>query len=558
MRLALAAVVFVLIGVAGAVTWLRPWEPTIEPASVERMAFPLPDKPSIAVLPFVNMSGDPEQEFFADGMTEDLITDLSKISGLFVIARNSTFSYKGQQVKVRQVAEELGVRFVLEGSVRRVGGQVRINAQLIDAASGGHLWADRYDGTAGDVFALQDRVTARVVESLALVLSKTEGAAVLARETDNTAAHDAFLQGLSHMRQRSPEDFAEARHWFDKALLADPTHARALGARAYLYLDTAQRGWQATVGIKGRADAIAATYSALKYPSTLAYATEAELLLSRPDTMAAREAVDRGLALDPNDPDLHVIAAAVEAGLGNHERAVELAERSLRLDPRYPPSYLNNFGFVRHVAGETDAALALYNRALDRSPEDWISRINRAAALAELGRIEDAAADLEIARKNWPESWGARQFTAQVLAWYWGRAYGEDFIERLTKAFLAAGVARVPEGYDLQQENRWDLATQKALTGDSARLIGRCCGGEWMSDQHADGSRVEYWNGAKTRTSTRILHANGAAEIRQHDRLAQNKYCDTYHNPGGSNEKLDAYLAVCAHGMYPFGIFPLP
>ncbi len=156
-RMALAAPVIALITVAGFGLWLRPREPREEPASVERMAHPLPNKPSIAVLPFINMSDDPAQEYFADGMTEDLITDLSKISGLFVIARNSTFAYKGKAVKVRQVAEELGVRYVLEGSVRRVGQQVRINAQLIDAASGGHLWADRYDGSLADVFGLQRR-----------------------------------------------------------------------------------------------------------------------------------------------------------------------------------------------------------------------------------------------------------------------------------------------------------------------------------------------------------------------------------------------------------------
>ena len=155
---AIAVVVAVLVSIVGGAFWWQPWVERVEPASVERMAFPLPDKPSIAVLPFTNMSGDAEQEYFTDGMTEDIITDLSKVSGLFVIARNSSFSYKGQQVKVRQVAEELGVRYVLEGSVRRAGDQVRINAQLIDATTGGHLWAERYDGKHGRcVQALQDK-----------------------------------------------------------------------------------------------------------------------------------------------------------------------------------------------------------------------------------------------------------------------------------------------------------------------------------------------------------------------------------------------------------------
>ncbi len=157
----------------------RALEPTIEPASVERMAFPLPDKPSIAVLPFTNLSDDPSQAYFADGMAEDLITDLSKISGLFVIARNSSFSYKGQQVKVRQVAEELGVRYVLEGSVRRVGDQVRINAQLIDATTGGHVWANRFDRDFRDIFKLQDEVISDIVSALAVELTDKEKADVV-------------------------------------------------------------------------------------------------------------------------------------------------------------------------------------------------------------------------------------------------------------------------------------------------------------------------------------------------------------------------------------------
>ena len=158
-KLMVATIVMALVVAAGTYYWFKTQLPQEEPVLVERMAYPLPDKPSIAVLPFTNLSNDAQQEYFADGMTEDLITDISKVSGLFVIARNSVFTYKGQAVKVRQVAEELGVRYVMEGSVRRVGNQVRINAQLIDATTGGHIWADRYDGSLEDVFSMQDKIT---------------------------------------------------------------------------------------------------------------------------------------------------------------------------------------------------------------------------------------------------------------------------------------------------------------------------------------------------------------------------------------------------------------
>ncbi|MEE9602130.1 MAG: adenylate/guanylate cyclase domain-containing protein, partial [Thermoguttaceae bacterium] len=232
---ALALGVAALAFLASAGLWLFVRGPTIEPASIERMAFPLPDKPSIAVLPFSNMSEDQSQEYFADGMTEDLITDLSKISGLFVIARNSSFSYKGQQVKVRQVAEELGVRFVLEGSVRRSGDQVRINAQLIDATTGGHLWAERYDGSLADVFGLQDTVTERIVSALAVHLTVGEEARVSRRETDDVAAYDAFLQGWEHYRRRTPGEFAKAVGYFERAVELDQQYGRAYAALAIIY-----------------------------------------------------------------------------------------------------------------------------------------------------------------------------------------------------------------------------------------------------------------------------------------------------------------------------------
>ena len=163
-RVAAGAIVLLLLAAGGTIAWLRPWQPDIEPASIDRMAFPLPDKPSVAVLPFTNMSADPEQEYFADGMTDDLITDLSKVSSLFVIARNSTFAYKGRSVEMRQVAEDLGVRYVVEGSVRRAGDTVRVNAQLIDTITGGHVWADRYDGSVADIFAVQDAIVREIAE----------------------------------------------------------------------------------------------------------------------------------------------------------------------------------------------------------------------------------------------------------------------------------------------------------------------------------------------------------------------------------------------------------
>ena len=222
-----AAVLAVLIG--GAFMWWPPREQQAETAIVERAAPPLPDKPSIAVLPFDSFGSDPEQIHFADGIAEDLITDLSKLSGIFVIARNSSWTYKGKPTKVQTVGAELGVRYVMEGSVRRQGDQVRINAQLIDATSGHHLWAERYDGPFGNMFAFQDKVIGQILAALAVELTGEEQARVAQAETKDPRAYDALLQGWEHLRRETEPDTLKAITLFEKAVELDPGYHRAYG-----------------------------------------------------------------------------------------------------------------------------------------------------------------------------------------------------------------------------------------------------------------------------------------------------------------------------------------
>jgi len=401
-RVALAAAVIVLIGVAGAVTWLRPWEPTIEPASVDRMAFALPDKPSIAVLPFINLSDDPSQEYFADGMTEDLITDLSKISGLFVIARNSSFFYKGQQVKVRQVAEDLGVRYVLEGSVRRAGDQVRINAQLIDATTGGHVWADRYDGTIEDIFALQDQVTQQIVTALAVSLTDEEEVQQTRYDTDNAEAHDAYLQGWAHYKLQTPTAFAAATPFFEEALQLDPNYARAHAALALLYWDAFQNDWAFDLDMPStRAESRANEHleEALKEPTPLAHALKARMLAFQGFYENAVSEAEIGIALDAND------ATAYE-GLANAlilaERPAEGADfirQAMRLDPHYPPSYLITLGRAQFEMKRLDDAAATFNRAVKRNIDNDLPWIYLAATYGHMGRIREGDSAVEAANK---------------------------------------------------------------------------------------------------------------------------------------------------------------
>ncbi|NIS71775.1 MAG: adenylate/guanylate cyclase domain-containing protein [Proteobacteria bacterium] len=230
-RAILAGVIAAVVVVIAVVVWrfyLTPTQPTVEPASVDKMVFPLPDKPSIAVLPFTNLSGDPEQEYFSDGITEEIITALSRVPKLFVIARNSTFTYKGKPVKVKQVAEELGVRYVLEGGVRKAGDKVRITAQLIDATKGHHLWADRYDRELKDVFALQDEITLKILTAMQVKLTEGEQARATAKGTNNLEAYLKILQANEYIFHRlNIESNALGRQLAEGAIALDPEYASA-------------------------------------------------------------------------------------------------------------------------------------------------------------------------------------------------------------------------------------------------------------------------------------------------------------------------------------------
>ena len=236
------AVILVLVA-GGVLWWLEPWTTDVEPASIERMAFPLPEKASLAVLPFDNLSGDSGQEFFVDGFTESIITTLARAPQLFVIARNSTFTYKGKPVKVQQVAEELGVQYVLEGSVQRSGETIRISAQLIDALSGKHLWAQRYDRSVKDVFALQDEITLNILTALDVELTEGEKAQLTRRQTDSLEAFLQYLKGRAQLRRFTREDNERARSFAKRAIELDPEFADAWVVLAWTHQFAARVGW---------------------------------------------------------------------------------------------------------------------------------------------------------------------------------------------------------------------------------------------------------------------------------------------------------------------------
>jgi TolB-like protein len=477
--LAIAAIL--VVGAAAIVTWnfyLRP-APPIEVASVEKMAFPLPDKPSIAVLAFDNMSGDPKQEYFSDGISDDLITDLSKISGLFVIARNSTFTYKGKPVKVKQVAEELGVRYVLEGSVRRAGDQLRINAQLIDATTGGHLWAERYDGQMDDVFALQDKITRKIVSALAVQLTAGDEKLGAGKETDSAEAYDAFLQGWAHYWRATPDDYVQAVSYFEKAVELDPNYSRAYAALAAIYWRTAKRDWQSSLGLSyGEAVEKATQYlqEAMKDPTVLAHFVASDMHRDEARHQEAITDATRAIVLDANDPLAYLAMARALIFAGSPAEAADSIKKAMRLDPHYPPEYLYILGWAQFGMERYEEAAASLEQATKRNPDNEWPFIHLAATYGQLGREQEAKSAMATFNGLRAKSGWSRPYTlAHLRGWDFKEQTDRERVrEGLRKAGVPPGPDPVAAAKDLTsrtKEGLWEVegattvnvATAKAL-----------------------------------------------------------------------------------------------
>ncbi len=439
---AAAAVILVAGGVA---LWSQIGSaPPADVASKTSMAFPLPDKPSIAVLPFANMSSDAEQEHFADGMTDDLITDLSKSSALFVIARNSTFVYKGKAVKISQVAEELGVRYVLEGSVQRAGDQVRVNAQLIDALTGGHVWADRFNGSVTDIFAAQDEFVARIVEALQVTLTQTEKAEIEHAKPSNIAAKEAFERGWNLYLRFNLEDSFEAVSHFEKAIELDPEYGRAYAALSLVYLRAGYYGWYQEFGVADIArrgqvlEWEKYLQLAQRYPTSLGYTAEALNLVPFSKTDEARRAAGRAIALDPNDPEAHVAMAWALIVSGEPEEALNFIATAIRLNPKYPSHYVLARGVALFQHGDLKQAAEVFEEGFRRNPSAIAILPAYASVLAHLDRRKEARETLLTLRP------GSDQTTLENLPFAfpiktWEGGSGR-FGERLVDGFRIAGL----------------------------------------------------------------------------------------------------------------------
>jgi adenylate cyclase len=382
-----------LIVVAGTLAiWNFYFRPPFEPASVKRMAFALPGNPSIAVLPFVNMSEDPKQEYFSDGLTEEIITALSQVPKVFVIDRNSTFSYKGKSVKVNQVAEELGVRYVLEGSVRKAEDRVRITAQLIDAIKGHHLWAERYDRELKDIFAVQDEITIKILTSLQVNLTDTQQAAFFAKGTNNLEAYLKWLQAYLYFLRVNKDDNVLARQKAEEAIAIDPNYVAAYATLGWAHAVDARFGWSKSPK-QSRERAVELARKAIAMDDTYPniHRLWGYLYLMKRQYDEAIAAYERAVALSPS-----WAGAYAHLGMGlvyacRPEEGIRTLQKAIRLNPIRPPAYvLFKLGRGYRMTGQYAEAIAEFKKVLNRSPNSLGAWIGLASTYSLMGRNEEA------------------------------------------------------------------------------------------------------------------------------------------------------------------------
>jgi adenylate cyclase len=387
--------------------------------------------PSIAVLPFANLGGDPEQEYFADGMTEDLITELSRFQELRVIARNSVLTYKSHPVRIEEVGRDLGVRYVLEGSVRKAGGRVRITAQLIDAATSHHLWAERFDRDLADIFAVQDEVTSRIVATLAGKLADSERRRARSARTENLEAYDCVLRGRELWERFTPEDNREARRLYEQAIELDPDYARAYASLAWTYLVEHAERW---VGPEDQPLERALDWArrgVMVNPASHSnHLALGQVCLSKGLHDEALEALQTAIALNPNDADGYVFLAQALNRAGRPEEAISLVEKAQRLNPAPPPWYASNLGVAYYLARRYDEAVTALRRGRPLGPMAyrWL-----AASYAQLGREQDAKVAAEAYLKLTPDFSLARHLE---MLHFQDAADLEHYAEGLRKAGL--------------------------------------------------------------------------------------------------------------------------
>ena len=433
-RVALAVIIVLLSLVGGLLIW-RTAFPPVQVASVEKMAFPLPDKPSIAVLPFDNLSGDPEQEYFSDGLTEEIISALSSVPKLFVIARNSTFTYKGKPVKVQQVSEELGVQYVLEGSVRKGGDQIRITAQLIDALTGRHLWAKRYDRNLSDIFAVQDEITKEIITAMQVKLTAGEEVKAAAKGTSNLEAYLKYLQANELIHRVNPVSNALAKQLAEEAIALDPEYAWAyfILGRANM-MDVWVRASKSPKQSIARAmelvqkaivldDTFAEAYGLLGFLYSMTRQHDKALALG-----------EKAVALNPNSAWAHFMVGKTLFFAGRCEESIPEYKRAIRLNPIPPNNHLWSLGLSYAYMGQYEEAITWCEKAVSQEPNDLLARMMMTVVYSLSGRDEEARAEATEILRIQPK-FSLKKFEKKLT--YKRKTDRERFLSALRKAGLS-------------------------------------------------------------------------------------------------------------------------
>jgi adenylate cyclase len=551
LALAISALLVLVVGVWAILNYKFPAAPPpAEMVSKKPPPAKVIEKPSIAVLPFVNMSDDPQQEYFGDGMADDLITDLSKVSGLHVISRHSTFGYKGKSIEVKQIAENLGARYVLEGSVRKVGDQVRINAQLIDAATQHHLWAERFDRPLGDIFAVQDRIARKIVATLAVKLTEREQKDVYRKGTDNVKAYDAFLKGADLMKRYYPARVPKAIAYFEESLKLDPNYSRAYASLSEAYLFAGIYGGR-LVDLSPQECFVRSEHYreiSMKAPTAGSYGVNAFFLL--PVQRRWEEAIadgERCVALAPNESSAwHSLDWALIWG-GRPEEAIDVASTSLSVDRGCVYCAYQARGYGKLVLGELEEALNCFERAYEFQPENKIMSLRPLAVTnALLGRTKEA-----------------RQFIAPYIKMGLSLAclmppFKDPRSEELwAEGLLKAGLPGEPGGYYKSaiflEPNLNGKEIKELVFGRTISGFDICGGREWSIERPEEGKA--------TIRRDKITH-NGKSWI-DGDKIC-NKWNNLYGgykdcmrvyvNPEGTKERKDQYIGTTVYGLIPFSV----
>lgn len=371
--------------------------------AVDRLGSRAPAVPSIAILPFTNLSSEREFEYFSDGITEDIITDLSKLSGIMVVARNSAFAYKDQPLSLKSVAEKLGVRYVLEGSVRRAGDDLRINVKLIDAGTGAHLWAERYHRKLQDIFSVQDDVRSNIVRALALNLTDDEKRTAARRYTHSVEAYDLLLEGLSSYQRSNREDNVRARQLYLQAIKLDPRFARAHAAVALTHTEDSRYGWSADAAASMR-KAVEFARGAVELDASIPqthWALGYVYVFNRQYDEAV-SAAERAIALDPNNADAYTTLAFGRVYQRRPTEAIPLVQKAMRLNPHYPSQYPSVLGRAYYYAGQHSKAVETLRHALEINPGRISPHLYLILSYVALGELEEARWEMQQLRTYVP------------------------------------------------------------------------------------------------------------------------------------------------------------